>query len=154
MRVVLQRVSRAAVRVGDETVGAIGPGLVAFVGVAEGDGEERARRLAAKTAELRIFSDAEGRFNLSLLDTGGEALVISQFTLHADTRRGRRPSFVAAARPEDAEPLVEAFAVALEAQGVRVEHGRFGAHMEVDVFNDGPVTIIMDSDDLDRPRRA
>ncbi|HXH21669.1 MAG TPA: D-aminoacyl-tRNA deacylase [Dehalococcoidia bacterium] len=154
MRVVLQRVTSAAVRVGGETVGAIGPGLVAFVGVAEGDAAADARRLATKTAELRIFSDAEGRFNLSLLEAGGEALVISQFTLHADTRRGRRPSFAAAARPEIAEPLVEAYASALEACGVRVARGRFGAHMSVDVFNDGPVTIILDSEDLDRPRRS
>jgi D-tyrosyl-tRNA(Tyr) deacylase len=153
VRVVLQRVTRAAVRVERETVGSIDAGLVAFVGVAEGDTESEAQRMAAKAAELRIFSDTDGRFNLSLLDVGGEALVISQFTLHADTRRGRRPSFVAAARPEVAAPLVEAFAAALEGLGVRVARGRFGAHMDVDVFNDGPVTIILDSETLDRPRR-
>ncbi len=153
MRVVLQRVSRASVQVDGETVGAIGAGLVAFVGVAGGDGEMAALRLAEKAAALRIFSDAAGHFNLSLLDTGGEALVISQFTLHADSRRGRRPSFVAAARPEVAEPLVELFATTLEGLGVRVGRGRFGAHMDVEVFNDGPVTIILDSDDLERPRR-
>jgi len=154
MRVVLQRVIRAAVRVGGETVDSCGPGLVAFVGVAEGDSVEDARRLAAKTAELRIFPDAEGRFNRSVLDAGGEALVISQFTLHADVRRGRRPSFTLAAGPEIAEPLVEAFALALEALGLRVGRGRFGARMEVDVLNEGPVTIILDSVDLERPRRT
>jgi D-tyrosyl-tRNA(Tyr) deacylase len=154
MRVVLQRVSSAAVHVDGETVGRIAAGLVAFVGVAEGDDEATARRLADKTAEMRIFSDAEGRFNLSLLDIGGAALVISQFTLYGDARRGRRPSFSAAARPEVAEPLVEAFARTLEARGVAVARGRFGAHMAVDVFNDGPVTIILDSADLERPRRA
>ena len=154
MRVVLQRASAAAVHVGGETVGRIGTGLVAFVGVAEGDDEAVARRLADKAAEMRVFSDAEGRFNLSLLDVGGAALVISQFTLYGDTRRGRRPSFSAAARPEVAEPLVEAFAAALEARGVPVARGRFGAHMAVDVFNDGPVTIILDSADLERPRRG
>jgi D-tyrosyl-tRNA(Tyr) deacylase len=154
MRVVLQRVSSAAVHVDGETVGRIAAGLVAFVGVAEGDDEATARRLADKTAEMRIFSDAEGRFNLSLLDIGRAALVISQFTLYGDARRGRRPSFSAAARPEVAEPLVEAFARTLEARGVAVARGRFGAHMAVDVFNDGPVTIILDSADLERPRRA
>jgi D-aminoacyl-tRNA deacylase len=154
LRIVLQRVTRASVSVDGEAVGAIGAGFVAFVGVAEGDDEANARRLAEKAAELRIFTDSEGRFNLSLLETGGEALVISQFTLHADMRRGRRPSFVAAARPEVAEPLVELFAASLEALGVRVARGRFGAHMAVDVYNDGPVTIILDTDDLERPRRS
>jgi D-tyrosyl-tRNA(Tyr) deacylase len=153
MRVVLQRVSKASVQVDGETVGAIGPGFVAFVGVAGGDGEAAATRLAEKAAALRIFGDAAGHFNLSLLDTGGEALVISQFTLHADSRRGRRPSFVAAARPEVAEPLVELFAMTLEGLGVPVGRGHFGAHMDVEVFNDGPVTIILDSEDTERPRR-
>jgi D-tyrosyl-tRNA(Tyr) deacylase len=151
---VLQRVTRAEVRVGGETVGAIERGFVAFVGVAAGDTEDDARRMAAKAAELRIFSDDEGRFNRSVADAGGEALVISQFTLHADVRRGRRPSFAAAARPEVAEPLVELFASALENAGLRVARGRFGARMQVDAFNDGPVTIILDSEDLDRPRRG
>jgi D-tyrosyl-tRNA(Tyr) deacylase len=154
MRIVLQRVSRASVTVEGEVVGSIGPGLLVLVGVAEGDDEAEARRLAVKTAELRVFNDAEGKFNLSLLDTGGEALVVSQFTLHADTRRGRRPSFIAAARPEVAAPVVEAYAAALEAQGVRVKRGRFGAHMAVELVNDGPVTIIIDSSDLERPRRS
>ncbi len=154
MRVILQRVHRASVSVDGETIGAIGRGFVAFVGVAEGDGEDDARRLAEKAAELRIFADDDGRFNRSAVDVGGEALVISQFTLHADMRRGRRPSFVAAARPEVAAPLVELFASTLEALGLRVARGRFGAHMDVDVYNDGPVTIILDTDDLERPRRA
>jgi D-tyrosyl-tRNA(Tyr) deacylase len=154
MRLVIQRVSRAAVLVDSETVGAIGPGLLVLVGVREGDAVEEARRLAIKTAELRIFPDEEGRFNRSLIEAGGAALVVSQFTLYADTRRGRRPSFVTAARPEVAEPLVEAFAQALEAMSVRVARGRFGAHMDVDLVNEGPVTIIIDSDDLNRPRRS
>jgi D-tyrosyl-tRNA(Tyr) deacylase len=154
MRLVLQRVSRAGVRVEGEVIGEIGAGLVILVGIADGDDEAEAKRLAAKTAEMRIFSDADARFNLSLLETGGEALVVSQFTLHADLRRGRRPSFGAAARPEVAEPLVEAYAAALEALGIRVARGRFGAHMAVEIVNDGPVTIILDSADLDRPRRA
>jgi D-tyrosyl-tRNA(Tyr) deacylase len=154
MRVVLQRVSKAAVRVAGQTIGAIGPGFAAFVGVAEGDTEAEARRLAAKCAEMRVFADTDGRFNLSVKDAGGAALVISQFTLFADTRRGRRPSFVAAARPEAAEPLVELFAATLESLGIEVVRGRFGAHMEVEAHNDGPVTIIVDSEELDRPRRG
>ena len=154
MRVVLQRVSSASVSVDGETVGAIGAGLVLLVGVTEGDSEGEARRVAAKCAEMRIFSDAEGRFNLSLIETSGEALVVSQFTLFADVRKGRRPSFDAAARPEIAEPLVEAFATALRGLGVRVATGRFGAHMMVDLVNDGPVTIVVDSAELDTPRRS
>ena len=154
MRLVLQRVSSAAVRVDGETVGAIGPGLLVLVGVREGADEGTARRLAAKTAALRVFPDDEGRFNRSLLETHGEALVVSQFTLYADVRRGRRPSFTDAARPEVAEPLVEAYAAALEALGVRVARGRFGAKMEVELVNDGPVTLVIDSSDLERPPRA
>ena len=153
MRAVLQRVTHAAVRIDSETVGAIGPGLVVLLGVAQGDGPEEARRLAAKTVELRIFADDEGRFNLSLLDTDGAALVVSQFTLLADVRKGRRPSFVGAAPPEKAAPLVDAFAGALRERGVSVETGRFGAHMLVELENDGPVTIVLDTADLDRPRR-
>ena len=154
MRLVLQRVSSAAVRVDGETIGAIGPGLLVLVGVREGDDEGTARRLAAKTAALRIFPDDEGRFNRSLLETNGEALIVSQFTLYADVRRGRRPSFSDAARPDLAEPLVEAYAAALEALGVRVARGRFGAKMEVELVNDGPVTLVIDSAELERPRRA
>ncbi len=153
MRVVLQRVSHASVSVDGETVGAIGPGLLVLVGVMEGDDEAEAGRIARKCAEMRIFSDADGRFNLSLLETGGEALVVSQFTLFADVRKGRRPSFDAAARPDVAEPLVEAFAQALRDLGVRTATGRFAAHMVVELVNDGPVTIVVDSTDLDKPRR-
>jgi len=154
MRLVLQRVTRASVRVDGETVGAIGPGLLILVGAGEGDDVVEAQRLATKTAELRIFADDEGRFNRSLLDTAGEALVVSQFTLYADTRRGRRPGFSAAAPPEMAKPLVEAYAAHLEALGIKTARGRFGAHMLVDLENDGPVTIIIDSADMERPRRG
>ena len=154
MRLVLQRVSSAAVRVDGETIGAIGPGLLVLVGVREGADEGTARRLAAKTAALRVFPDDEGRFNRSLLETHGEALVASHVPLYADGRRGRRPSFTDAARPEVAEPLVEAYAAALEALGVRVARGRFGAKMEVELVNDGPVTLVIDSSDLERPPRA
>ena len=115
---------------------------------------DEARKLASKTAELRIFSDAAGRFNLSLQDVGGQALVISQFTLLADTRKGRRPSFSRAAAPEQAEPLVDAFVEALGESGVPVQTGRFGARMHVEIHNEGPVTIILDSEELERPRRA
>ncbi len=137
-----------------ETVGAIGGGLVVLLGVARGDVADDAERLARKTAELRIFPDAAGRFDLSLLDVGGEALIVSQFTLLADTRRGRRPDFMSAAPPEEAEPLVERYAAALAQMGVRVASGRFGAHMLVEICNDGPVTILLDTADLDRPRRG
>lgn len=154
MRVVLQRVSRASVRADSEVIGAIGGGLLLLVGVVEGDTEDEARRLARKCAEMRVFSDAEGRFNLSLIDTGGEALVVSQFTLLADVRRGRRPSFASAAAPEVAEPIVTAFAEAMRDAGVSVETGRFGARMKVELVNEGPVTIIVDSDALDRPRHG
>jgi len=154
MRVVVQRVSRASVSVDGEIVASIGRGLLLLVGVAQEDGEEEARRLAAKCAELRVFSDPEGKFNLSLLDLGGEALVVSQFTLLADTRRGRRPSFVGAAPPEAAEPLVEAFARAMREAGVPTQTGRFGAKMAVELANEGPVTIVLDSADFGRPRRA
>lgn len=153
MRAVLQRVTRAAVTIDGETVGAIGPGLVVLLGVARDDGREEARRLATKTAELRIFADDESRFSRSLLETGGEALVVSQFTLLADVRKGRRPSFAAAATPDEASHLVDAFAEALRELGVSVATGRFGAYMLVELENDGPVTIVLDTKDLDRPRR-
>lgn len=152
MRLVIQRVSRAAVRVGDETVGSIGPGLLILLGIHDSDDSGEAQRLATKTADLRIFSDSEGRFNLSVIDTEGSALVVSQFTLYADVRRGRRPSFTAAARPEVAEPLVEAFCAALAEHGVNVARGRFGAKMEVELTNDGPVTLVIDSTALQQPR--
>ena len=153
MRAVLQRVTRATVTIDGEAVGAIGPGLVVLVAVAQDDGPEEARRLATKAAELRIFADGEGRFNRSLLETAGAALVVSQFTLLADVRKGRRPSFAAAAAPEQASPLVDAFAGVLRELGVSVETGRFGAHMLVELENDGPVTIVLDTVELDRPRR-
>jgi D-tyrosyl-tRNA(Tyr) deacylase len=154
LRIVLQRVTRASVRIDGETVGAIDAGLLLLVGVADGDDEATARRLAQKCAEMRIFADDEGRFNRSLLDIIGAALVVSQFTLLADVRKGRRPSFTDAAAPEVASALVDAFADALREMGIRLESGRFGAHMEVELVNDGPVTIVLDSGDLDRPRRG
>ena len=140
--------------VGEERVADIGRGLVVLLGVAGGDSPEDAAKLARKTAELRIFADAAGRFDLSLLDISGQALVVSQFTLLADTRKGRRPSFTHAAPPEEAEPLVDAFCAALREGGVEVQTGRFGARMLVEIHNDGPVTIILDSGELERPRRG
>jgi len=154
LRALIQRVTQASVSIEGETVGAIGCGLAVLLGVARGDAAEDAERLARKTAELRIFPDAAGRFSLSLLDIGGEALVVSQFTLLADTRRGRRPDFTAAAPPEEAEPLVERYVSVLKQMGVPVATGRFGAHMLVEILNDGPVTILLDTVDLDRPRRG
>ena len=145
--------TRAAVRVEGASVGEIADGLLLLVGVANGDDRDAARRLAAKCADLRVFRDDDGRFNRSLLDTGGEALVVSQFTLLADVRRGRRPGFADAAPPDVAEPLIEVFVAELRARGVRVATGRFGTMMEVDLVNDGPVTLVIDSADLDRPRR-
>jgi D-tyrosyl-tRNA(Tyr) deacylase len=144
MRAVVQRVSSASVTVGGELVGAIEAGVLVLLGVADSDGEDEAVRLAAKLAKLRIF-ERDGKFDLSLLETGGAALVVSQFTLLADTRKGNRPSFTEAARPEVAEPLYERFCAELRTLGVRVEQGRFGAHMEVALVNDGPVTIVVDA---------
>ena len=143
MRAVCQRVSEARVRVDGEVVGEIGPGLCVLLGVARGDTETE--RLAAKIARLRIFPDEEGRFDRSLLDTGGAALVVSQFTLLADTGKGNRPSFTEAAAPEEAEPLYERFCADLEALGVPVARGGFGASMAVELVNDGPVTIVFDA---------
>lgn len=154
MRVVLQRVARAAVRVDGQTVGEIGPGLLALVGVAAGDDAETVDKIAAKVAGLRIFADADGRFNQSVAELGGAVLVVSQFTLIADVRKGRRPSFTGAARPEQAEPLVERFTAQLAAAGVPTASGRFGAMMEVELVNDGPFTVVLDSADLERPRRG
>jgi len=145
MRAVCQRVTRAGVRVSGSTVGEIGPGLCVLLGVARGDGESQAGRLAGKIAQLRIFEDEEGRFARSLLDTGGAALVVSQFTLLADTSKGNRPSFSDAAPPDVAEPLCERFCDELRALGVPVEQGVFGARMEVELVNDGPVTIVLDA---------
>lgn len=154
MRAVVQRVTSARVTIDGELSGEIAAGLLVYVGVAEGDGEDEARWLATKIAGLRIFDDDQGRFDHSLLDSGGAALVVSQFTLLADTRRGRRPSFTAAARPEVAEPLVELVMAELRALGVSVAGGRFGAYMMVQSENDGPVTIPLDSADRERPRRG
>jgi D-tyrosyl-tRNA(Tyr) deacylase len=145
MRAVVQRVTRAEVRVEGAAVGAIGRGLVILLGVGRGDGEAEADRLAARLARLRVFPDADGRFDASLLDTGGAALVVSQFTLYGDTARGHRPSFTDAAAPELAEPLYERVCERLAAEGVRsVERGRFGARMELELVNDGPVTIVVE----------
>jgi D-tyrosyl-tRNA(Tyr) deacylase len=146
VRAVLQRVSRAEVRVDGEVIGAIGQGLVVLLGVGPDDDEAVADALARKVAELRIFADEEGRTNRSLLDVGGEALVVSQFTLFADTSRGRRPGFTGAALPDRAIPLYELFASVLEGLGVRVARGRFGAEMAVELVNEGPFTIWLDTE--------
>ncbi len=153
MRVVIQRVSRACVSVAGREVAAIGPGLLALVGAAEGDGPDDVRYLAEKIANLRIMADADGRMNRSVLDTAGAVLVVSQFTLIAETRKGRRPSFTGAAAPEAAEPLVADFIDRLRALGVPVGSGEFGAGMEVELVNHGPVTIILDSNDRHIARR-
>jgi len=142
MRAVIQRVSEARVEVDGEVVGSIGKGLVILVGVCHGDTSAEARYLAEKCANLRIFTDEDGKFNLSALDVGGEALAISQFTLYGDTRKGRRPSFIEAAPPEISEPLYDEFAWFLRGAGLRTETGVFGATMQVHLVNDGPVTII------------
>jgi D-tyrosyl-tRNA(Tyr) deacylase len=154
VRVVIQRVTRASVTVAGETVGAIGPGLLLLAGIAAGDDDATVRRMARKCADLRLFPDDDGRFDRSLLDVAGEALVVSQFTLLADVRKGRRPSFTDAAAPGVAEPLCDAFAEELRAAGVRVAKGRFGAKMLVELVNDGPVTVVVGSEELERPRRG
>jgi D-tyrosyl-tRNA(Tyr) deacylase len=141
MRVVIQRVRQGKVSVGGETIAQIGNGLVILTGIGPEDGEEQASYLAKKIAHLRIFPDEEEKINLSCLDVGGEALVVSQFTLYADTRKGRRPSFINAAPPEVAEPLVERFADLLRQQGLPTQLGQFGATMLVEIHNHGPVTI-------------
>lgn len=146
MRAIVQRVSRASVTVDEEVTGVIGPGLLVLLGAGEGDTEEEARWLAHKTANLRIFSDNEGKMNLSVQAIEGGVLVVSQFTLYANTRKGFRPSFVKAAQPEIAEPLVEVFVDALKAEGVPVETGVFRTHMMVELVNDGPVTIILEKE--------
>ena len=148
MRVVVQRVTEAAVTVDGHKVGAIGPGLLVLLGIEENDGPEDAAYIVDKVANLRIFPDENSRMNRSILESGGEILIISQFTLHGDCRRGRRPSFTAAAKPEKAVPLYESVVEQLRAQGPRVETGVFGAHMMVSLINDGPVTILLDSSKL------
>ncbi|HEX3053574.1 MAG TPA: D-aminoacyl-tRNA deacylase [Aggregatilineaceae bacterium] len=149
MRVVLQRVSHGSVRVDDQIVGAVDLGYVILVGVGPTDGDAQARWLARKITTLRVFEDDQGKFNRSLLDVGGGCLVVSQFTLYADARKGRRPSFTDAAPPDRAEPLIARFADMLRADGVsRVEMGVFGAYMQVEIANDGPVTILLDSIDM------
>jgi D-tyrosyl-tRNA(Tyr) deacylase len=144
VRVLVQRVTAASVTVDGSVVGEIGVGLCLLVGVTHSDDAAAATKLAAKVANLRVFDDDAGVMNRSLLDTGGGALVISQFTLYGDTARGRRPSWVNAARPEQAAPLVDAFAHGLGALGVQVANGVFGAHMEVALVNDGPVTLLLE----------
>lgn len=144
MRAVLQRVQQASVTVEGVSVADIGPGLVILLGIGPDDDREVAKVLADKIAYLRIFGDDEGKMNRSIRDVGGQAIVVSQFTLFADTSRGRRPSFVGAAKPDLAEPLVDAFAAMLAARGVPTQCGVFGAHMDVALVNDGPVTIVMD----------
>ena len=154
MRALIQRVAQASVSVDGTVVGSIGPGLVVFLGVAREDAEEDAAYLVEKIANLRIFADAEDRFNLSALETGAEVLLVSQFTLYADTRKGRRPSFVDAAPPQDAEPLFQRSVALLREEGLKVETGRFQQHMLVKLANDGPVTVMLDSQDHHRPRRG
>ena len=145
MRAVLQRVRRARVVVGEEVVGEIGRGLLVLLGVSRQDTPQDATRLADKIVALRIFADAEDKMNLGVADVGGSVLVVSQFTLYGDCRKGRRPSFIDAAPPEIAIPLYEAFINAVKAEGVPVATGRFGAMMQVELVNDGPVTLILDS---------
>jgi len=147
VKALLQRVSKASVTVDGEVVANIGRGLVIFVGISKGDTERDAQYLARKTVDLRIFPDSEGKFNLSALDTSGELLVVSQFTLLADARKGRRPSFIEAAPPQQAEALFQLFLEFLRQSGLKVESGRFQEHMHVEIHNDGPVTILLDSRD-------
>ena len=147
MKALLQRVTAASVSVADEEVGSIGQGLVVFVGVANGDTEKDVQYLAEKTTGLRIFGDEEGKLNLSVLDINGELLLVSQFTLLADTRKGRRPSFIEAAPPAQAEELFKQFVEQVRASGLKVATGRFQQYMQVEIHNDGPVTIMLDSRD-------
>ena len=148
MRALLQRVTHASVTVNHQITGQINQGLLILLGVGQNDTQAQVQTLADKIVHLRIFGDNEGKMNRSLLDIGGEALVVSQFTLYADTRKGRRPSFTQAAPPALAEPLVEQFQAAIATYGLKVAGGVFGAHMDVDLVNDGPVTIWLDSEEL------
>jgi len=145
VRALVQRVNRASVTVDGEVVGEIGPGLCVFVGVTHSDDEAVATKLAERVWRLRVFDDDAGFMNVAAAEAGGEVLVVSQFTLYGDTRKGRRPSWTAAARPEQAEPLIERFSAALAALGARVATGRFAAHMHVELVNDGPVTVMVES---------
>ena len=145
MRALIQRVSRASVTVDGEVIGEIGPGLCVFVGVTHADDEAVAAKLARRVWELRVFDDDAGFMNVPVAEAGGEVLVVSQFTLYGDTRKGRRPSWAAAARPEQAAPLVERFQAELAGLGARVSTGRFAAHMHVELVNDGPVTVTVDA---------
>lgn len=154
MRIILQRVRRGSVSVDSRVVGAVEQGFVALVGVTHGDTHAEAELLARKTANLRVFEDDAGKMNLSVLDMGGGVLVISQFTLYADTRKGRRPSFTDAAPPDQAEALFNHTVALFKASGLKVETGKFQAHMLVSIHNDGPVTIMIDSADRERPRRG
>ncbi len=147
MKALIQRVTAATVSIGGEVVGKIGQGLVVFVGVAGGDMEKDVDYLVQKTAGLRIFADKEGKFNLSALDIKGELLLVSQFTLMADTKKGRRPSFTGVAPPEQAEKLFELFVEQARSTGLQVETGRFQEYMQVEIHNDGPVTVMLDSRD-------
>lgn len=148
MRALLQRVSTATVTIDEQVVGQIDYGLLILLGVGQNDSETEIKNMVHKIVHMRIFGDDEGKMNRSLLDINGKALVVSQFTLYADVRKGRRPSFTAAASPDLAEPLVERFKDAISTYGIQVEGGVFGAHMEVELLNDGPVTIWLDSDQL------
>lgn len=154
MRAVVQRVSEARVVVDGQTVGQIGGGFVVLLGVRRGDTPEDAAYLARKVAGLRVFTDSEGKMNLSLAEVGGEVLVVSQFTLYADTRRGNRPGFSEAAAPDEGKRLYEQFCDLLAEQGLHVETGVFQAHMQVHLVNDGPVTILLDSSERQRPARG
>ena len=154
MRALIQRVTEASVSVDGAEVGRIGPGLVVLLGVADGDADADAQYLADKVANLRIFADEQGRFNLSALDVGAELLVVSQFTLYADTRRGRRPDFTRAAGPDEANRLYELACEMFREKGLTVATGQFQAYMRVSLVNDGPVTILVDSADRARPRNS
>ena len=154
MRALIQRVTKASVSVDDEVLGRIGPGLCVFVGIGRSDGQQEIDYIVSKSVNLRVFADDSGRFDLSALDTGADLLVVSQFTLYGDTRRGRRPSFSEAAPPDMARQVFADVLCAFRETGLKVETGRFQEYMTVVIHNDGPVTIILDSDDLKRPRRG
>ena len=154
MRALLQRVSHASVSIDGRQTAKTGPGLLVLLGVSKDDTQEDAAYLVEKTVNLRIFADDESRFNKSALDVGAEFLVVSQFTLYADTRKGRRPDFTDAASPDAAEVLYEKVVEMFKGRGLKVETGRFGEYMQVELVNDGPVTIMLDSTDRNRPRRA